>query len=208
MKLIKITFSTVLLALTAFVSVNAQENELFSDTFEQSLKPEWILQVANETNASWEISDGVLTAKAKNGKSGAILIDQPEWKDYSVAVEIKFQKASQNPLSILFRTAVPRTRNANYLTGFAINIYADQIILKMIDPAWRNLKVYKLTAPPGNDWHKIRIETERENIKCFYDGELIIEDASGKMVSGGVGLRTTSDSMISFRNFTVKTLNQ
>lgn len=205
MKLIKKTFSTILPALTALVSVNAQENELFRDTFELSPKPEWILQVANENKASWTLEDGVLSAKALAG-NGLIMVDNPVWDNYIVEVEFKFADKAAKHIGLVFRASPPKVRHALYFTGFVFNIHADKAVLQMVDPVWRKLKEVKLIYQIDNNWHRLKVELNDESIKCYLDDNLLINEESGKMNKGGAGLRIASGSAAFFKNFIIKSI--
>ncbi|MFG0249774.1 MAG: family 16 glycoside hydrolase [Phycisphaeraceae bacterium JB051] len=177
---------------------------LFEDGFDQTeMNPRWLMRIPGENLAEWQLKKGVLHAKADAGKNGMLLLDQPDWSSYSVSVQFRFVKDQSRNLGLIFHGSPPKARHPAYFTGMIFSVRDTTAVLYAVDPVWRKLKTINITPLVDDRWYQLRVVVEDENMQCFIDDQLIIEEAYGKMPQGGAGLRLSSGAAAQLKNFKV-----
>lgn len=201
----------VSISLAVFVASTAYAGKtLFKDSFQgETLDKAWDVQVTNASLATWTVEKGILKGKAYLKRSGVAVVQNPEWSNYEFTAEFKYDKASKNMnAGFLFHFSPPKGRHKIYWTGFLFTVLPNKVKVQMVDPVWRKLKNVDLKSKIDVDaWHKIKITVIDEEIKCYLDGKLVIDELSGKLPKGGIGLRVVQGAVTLFKNIELKELS-
>ena len=204
----KILFLIGMLVLV--VNSGYAEKILFEDNFSgKTLNKNWNSQIANAHWATWTLEKGFLKGKAYLKRSGVVVVQNPEWSNYEFTAEFKYDKSSKNMnAGFIFHFSPPKGRHKIYWTGFLFTVLPEKVKLQMVDPVWRKLKNVKLKNKIDIDaWHKIKITVVEEEIKCYLDDKLVIDEMIGKMTKGGTGLRVIQGAVTQFKNIKIKELS-
>ena len=182
----------------------ASQHVLFEDRFDQvQMNRQWLMRIPGENQADWLLKDNTLLAKADAGKSGMLLLDQPQWSNYTVTVQFQFIEDQPRSVGLIFHGAPPKGRHPVYFTGMIFGVQENTATLHAVDPVWRKLKTKSITPLEDGKWYQLCVVVEDETMKCFIDDQLIIEEAYGKMPQGGAGLRLSSGAAAKIKNFKV-----
>lgn len=180
------------------------KHTLFEDRFDQAeMNQQWLMRIPGENQAQWQLKEGTLYAHADSGKNGLLLLDQPQWSNYSVSVQFRFIAGQPRNLGLIFHGSPPKGRHPVYFTGMIFSVRDKTAMLHAIDPVWRMLKKTDITPLEDGKWYQLRVVVEDETMQCFIDDQLIIEEAYGKMPRGGTGLRLSSGAAAQLKDFKV-----
>lgn len=68
---------------------------------------------------------------------------------------------------------------------------------------WQVLRELRHDAYRPNEWNEIKVRIEKDRIRCFVNGEQVIESDDGKFTAGQVGLAKFRHTQAEFRGFRV-----
>ena len=171
------------------------------DTFDNRFSRSW-----KYDDGSWTITDSV----AQLDGYGKILMGEDGWKDYSVAVDVKYVSGMNG--GIIFRAQNPALGGAgndpqlgaNFFQGYYVTLKAGRIVLGKMNYNYQQLQIkngsYKI-----NTWYALAVTINGNNIKVFVDdmNEPVIDyNDNLPFISGMAGLRTFN-SKVQFDNFKV-----
>lgn len=187
--------ASLLAVLCLTAGVYAAGEVLFHDDFSGDLS-KWYFDATTDGRPDYfSISDGAMVfAPVWFGNAFA---GDPNWTDYAVEVEYEVLEYGQWGNTRVF------VRSNQLWYGYAVSIAEGVLVLDRFEGNWDQrvtfAQVGKAT-PPGQRI-TVRLEVRGNNLKLYYNGELLAEatDPENMYPMGGIGLRADHDSIKVYR---------
>ncbi len=180
----------LLLSLIFFLSfypskIQATENILFEDNFENGKKEEWEEYIG--PGGSWTIQDGEYIGTVVKDCSGDFpsyaLVGNLDWSNYTVEARVKGTVGVDK--KILFRY------HSNMEKSYEVNLISNNLLaLGKYHPSGNWVKTVPFNNS-SNVWYKIKIVLNNENIKIYVDDilQLDFDDIDNPILDGKAGFQ-------------------
>jgi len=162
--------------------------------FEDGNLDDW--EINKNDDGQWEIVKGKLRVTA-GAQYTRILVGEPDWTDYTF--QVTATKISGPYPCLLFRAEDFETCY-DYEASYNSSTLA---VFKGDGDLWNGKEITPGARPPfkgaNEDTHVYKIEVSGDNIKCYLDGELVMDfDDNDAIKAGRVGLASYSNSVIEY----------
>ncbi|MFL5244185.1 MAG: family 16 glycoside hydrolase [Gemmataceae bacterium] len=139
------------------------------------------------------------TAASPNALFNVCVVDDSRFKDGEVSVAFKAVKGKNDQGGGL----VWRYQNADNYYICRMNPLEDNYrVYKVVAGKRTQLQTKEQLTVKTNEWHKLKVETEGGHIKCYLDGEKMLDVKDGTFPKAGkVGLWTKADAQTYFDQF-------
>ncbi len=165
--------------------IQATENILFEDNFENDKKSDWEEYMG--LNGNWTIENGEYVGTVTKNCSGDFpsysLVGDINWTNYSFEVRMKGTKGVDK--KILFRY------NSNMEKTYDLNLISNNILgVGKQHPSGSWVKTISFNNS-SDTWYKIKVVLKNENIKIYIDDILQFDfnDTDNPILNGKVGLQ-------------------
>ncbi|MDD2307407.1 MAG: hypothetical protein PHP53_22075 [Prolixibacteraceae bacterium] len=189
--------------------VNADYTETFDSIKHGRIPSGWFTAVTgNGTAGQWEIiedENGKVVGQTSGSGSGylfnLLITNQPELKDLALSVSFKAIDGKEDQGGGL----VWRYQDAeNYYIARANPLESNLRVYKVIDGNRKQIESYSLPIT-AQTWHNLAVINKKNNIQCYYDGQLFIDTKDSTISKAGkAGLWTKADAQTMFDNFSIK----
>lgn len=154
-------------------------------------------------NGSVTVNNNVITANGSNNLATV------QGQAFNGTITCKVKPTTANDCGIVFRikTSSEKYWEANTATSYYLLIINAQgwvILGKITDGAWSAPANYDMTASyNANTTYDLKVEMDGYNIKCYVNGQLVINCTDNEIIRGtGFGVKSASSSTV-FTDFKV-----
>ena len=153
--------------------------------------------------AQWKQTGGMISARGQGagfgGRALCIRHDSPENRPFEVSVDVRLNDPS-GAAGLVFCSDGNNKHYGFYpsagkmrLTCFkGPNVYTWQILQEIDTPHFI----------PGQ-WNRLRVRLDKETIRCFVNGELVVESKDRQLTSGSIGLAKFRGTEPDFKRFRI-----
>lgn len=151
--------------------------------------------------ANWKQRGGMISARGQGagfgGRALCLRVEQPAEKPFEIAVDVRLNDPS-GAAGLVFCSDGEHKHYGFYpsagkmrLTCFkGPSVYSWDILHEVATPHY----------VPGQ-WNRLRVRCDAESIRCFVNGELVLESSDRQLVAGKVGLAKFRGTQPDFKHF-------
>jgi len=134
-----------------------------------------------------------------DGRFPVLIADAGEYSDLDVSVKAKALSGKiDQGMGLVFRFRDPKSYYIVRANALEDNFRLYKMVNgKRLQFAGANVKV------ATNQWHALRVVTQGDRIRCFFDGKQLIDATDKTYKTGKIGLWTKADSIIAFDDLVV-----
>ncbi len=164
--------------------------------------PEW-----DERGTYMEVIDGeyVMGDGGWHGQQRTFAGD-PGWTDYTVRMTANMEQG--NGYGVFFRTTNTDNNTEGYIFQMDPGYGSGAFLMRRWTDDREESPFARAWADPGYDWygedHDIQVEVSGDSFNAYIDGELVLSGNDDTYASGGIGMRTWSNTQVSFDDITVE----
>ena len=176
-------FISVLLIFPAVIQ--ATENILFEDNFENGKKSDWEEYMG--LNGGWTVKNGEYIGTVTKNCSGDFpsysLVGNINWTNYSFEVRMKGTEGVDKKILFRYNSNMEKTYDLNLINNNILGIGKQH-------PSGSWVKTTSFNNS-SNTWYKIKVVLKNENIKIYIDDVLQFDfnDTDNPILNGKVGLQ-------------------
>jgi hypothetical protein len=189
-------FSRIALASTmTFDELKDLPNQWMSGSYYQQGSPHW--EIKKEASAPSQPNALMQTGKAPY----MWIVDKnTSFRDGSIEVDYSILSGKEDPeAGVIWRFQ----DGENYYYVRANAVKENIVFYRMLKGQKQLLKEAEIKTP-YKSWHKIRIETNSEELKVYFDKKLVLNTRDKTFLQPGfIGLFTTADTVCAFDNLKV-----
>jgi len=175
-------------------------NVLFTDDFNDAIKTNstWRIRTPNNSTLTnpWTVANGIYNYYSSTSDYEGVqtsYVGDSAWSDYTIEVNASYVSGAYGPHIV---ARLNETSGERYAFGVYPNKDAPEgsnkvRLLKF--NGWNRSPTILAEAPMTTDtrWHILKIELSGPNIKCYYDGLMVINVSDSSYSRGLAGLETT-----------------
>ena len=159
---------------------------LFSDNFDNST---WTQNHWTTQAGTWTTTNNTYNVAGESGQYAIAYAGNSSWTNYTVESKVK-------GISGLYSAQIGARLNPSTGARYALWIYPSSaggpnVIRLAKFTSWTNWSpINQASIVTDNNWHVLRMELNSNSIKCYYDGNLVINVADNSFTAGPVTLET------------------
>jgi hypothetical protein len=165
---------------------------------------EWRQDTGGTVSRTWYVDKGTLHQWGADGLLHAIFTGDENWTDYTFEARVRIAKNERDGRAgLIFRATSD---------GFALfRLHRDRGIVQLAyhtdDPfGWQVLAERRLPGRvEGDRWYRMEVQAAGKRVRCFIDGQPVLEAVLDVAGQGGIGLYSV-DSQASFDDLRVSKL--
>jgi hypothetical protein len=166
---------------------------LYSDDFTDasSTNSQWTVSSGN-----WAVSDGYYSMSGAPGVFAETHAGSASWSNYTVETQVRYVSGEYG--GALAARLDPDT-GARYAFILYPNDQGPNEAALYKFTSWQTYTLLgAVTVPIGTDWHTIKMALDGNQIKCYYDGDLVVNVVDSSFTSGLVSFESFGDSVNQF----------
>jgi hypothetical protein len=182
-----------------FIVKDSLGKSLFADYFSDAdeTNSTWRIRTPNNSNLTnpWTAANGIYNYYSSTSDYEGVqttYVGNSTWNDYTIEVNASYVSGAYGP-NIIAR--LNETSGERYAFGVYPNKDAEgpNKVRLLKFKGWNRSPTILAEAQVTTDtkWHILKIELNGPNIKCYYDGSMVINVSDSSYSSGLAGLETT-----------------
>jgi len=186
-------------------------NSLFSDDFSDANKTTSTWRIRMPGNLSledlaspWTAANGVYSYYSSTNQYEGVqtsYIGNSTWNDYKIEANTSYVSGAYGPHIV---TRLNETSGERYAFGVYPNEDAEgpnkAKLLKFDGWNQRATTLAEVQVPTDSQWHTLIMDMNGPNIKCYYDGAVVINVNDSSYSTGLAGLETTVTISLPWRH--------
>ncbi len=179
----------------------APSGTLFQDDFsdESQTSSQWIVY-----SGSWTVNQGYYDIISQTGQLSSTYTG--DWSDFIFEARVRY-------LSGQYGAAIGARLDPVLGSQYSLVLYPNDegpnraALVKF--SSWadtQGIALDEATISTDTDWHNLRMVMSGNQIKCYYDGTLILSAVDSSYASGGISLESYGDSTVSYDSVIVSSI--
>jgi hypothetical protein len=155
------------------------------------------------TSGSWAVNDGYYSMSGAPGVFAETHTGSASWSDYTVETQVRY-------VSGQYGGALAARLDPDTGTRYAFVLYPNDegpnVAALVKFTSWQDfILLDEVTVPIGTDWHTIKMALDGDQIKCYYDDDLVVNVVDSSFTNGLVSFESFGDSVNQFDSVSVTT---